>query len=82
MNLVCPFCRTAYEIEIEAVSDVREDYRTYECLICSRRFQIPLKRIIAPKSGEDIVLVPTIVKKENTDIFLENLPENMKREVF
>lgn len=82
MNLICPFCRTAYEINIEAVSDPQEDYRTYDCLICSRQFQVLLKRIIAPKSGEEVVLVPTMLKKDNADIFLDNLPKNTKKEVF
>jgi len=82
MKIVCPSCRTVYEITIEAVSHTERDFAVYRCVVCSHEFQVLFAKILAPKSKEEIYLIPRIIKADNTKIILENLPKTVRDDIW
>jgi transposase-like protein len=82
MNIVCPFCRAVSEITIKAVSYRKTDFAVYRCIVCNHEFQVSLIKIIAPKSKEEIYLIPKITKADSAKIISENLPKTVRDEIW
>lgn len=82
MNIVCPYCRAVYEITIKAVSYRKTDFAVYRCVVCNHEFQVLSTKIIAPKSKEEIYLIPKITKAERGKIISENLPRTVRDDIW
>jgi transposase-like protein len=80
-NVVCPFCRAVYEITIKAVSCRKTKFAVYRCVVCDHEFKVLFRKIIAPKSKEEIYLIPKMTKAERGKIISDNLPKVVRDEI-
>jgi len=82
MKIVCPSCRTVYEITIEAVSNPEREFAVYQCVVCNFEFQVLFTKILAPKSKEEIYLIPRIINTDKTKIISENLSKTVRDDIW
>jgi len=82
MSIVCPFCRATYETTIKAVSYRKTKFAVFRCVVCNHEFQVLFTKIIAPKSKEEIYLIPKITKAERGKIISDNLPKTVRDEIW